>query len=112
MAAKISSIVGGFAMSSCVGCCSIVASVSSVAVLGRFSSSLKYSLHLDTISGFSLKTCEPTASLTGAIAVLCGPYICLIVVKNPFEEFSSASFFVAWFLFVHSTGFDFFQMDL
>ena len=73
MAATISSSVGGFAMSSCVGCCSIVGSASSVAVVGRFSSSLKHSLHLDTISGFYVKTCEPSASLTGAIAAFGGP---------------------------------------
>ena len=81
MAAKMSSSVGGFAMSSCVGCFSIVASVISVAAVGRFSSWLNYSLHVDTISVF-VKTCEPSAPLTGAIAVFCGPLICLIAAKK------------------------------
>ena len=91
MAAKISSNVGGFAMSSWTGYWSTDASASSLAVAGQFSRSLKYSLHLDTIAGFSVSICELSASLIGATAVFCGPLTCLIAVKNPFEEFPSAS---------------------
>ena len=41
----------------------------SQAVAGQFNRSLKYSLHLDTIAGFSVSICEPSVSLIGATAV-------------------------------------------
>ena len=59
MAAKISSDVGGFAMSPWTGYRSTDANTSSLAVVGQFSSSLKYSFTLNTIAGFSVSTCDP-----------------------------------------------------